>query len=94
MLMYFMKINKSSKIKSFKDEIRTVFYDDGLPVEETTWKAYLIILVDSVYKSNKSSYPQVILEECKYMVRNETTKRFIASNLLDSDFDSNSDYVS
>ena len=73
-----MKINKSSKIKSFKDETRTVFYDDGLRAEETTWKAYLIILVDSVYRSNKSSYPQVILEEYKYMVRNETTKRFIA----------------
>ena len=58
--------------------MNNVFYDDGLPAEETTWKAYLIILVDSVYRSNKSSYPQVILEDCKYIVKNEATKRFMA----------------
>ena len=53
----------------------------------------MIILVDSVHKGNESGYPQVILEECKYMVKNET-KRFIAEILFDSDFHSNSDYVS
>ena len=36
---------KSAKTNFFKEEIRTVFYDDGLPVEETQCKAYLIILV-------------------------------------------------
>ena len=54
----------------------------------------MAVLVNLVYKSNKSGYPQVILEDCKYMVRNETTKRFIAENLFDFDFNSNSDYVS
>ena len=54
----------------------------------------MIILADSIHKSNESGYPQVILEECKYMVKNETTKRFIAEILFDSDFNSNSDYVS
>ena len=39
-------------MKSLKDEIRTVLYDDGLAAEETPCKAYLIILVDSVYRSN------------------------------------------
>lgn len=73
-----MKINiyKLSKLNSFKDKIRTVFYNDGLPAEETLCKAYLIILVYLVYRSNKSCYLQVTLEECKYM--DETTKRFIA----------------
>ena len=36
---------KSAKINSFKDEIRTVFCDDGLPVEQTQRKAHLIILI-------------------------------------------------
>ena len=53
----------------------------------------MIILVDSVYRSNKSCYPKVILEECKYMVKNETA-RFIAENFFDSDFNSNFDYIS
>ena len=80
-------------MKSLEDEIRAVFYDDGLPAEETLCKAYLTILVDSVYRSNKSCFPQVILEKCKYMVKNEIA-RFIAENFFDSNFNSNSDYVS
>ena len=49
----------------------------------------------SIYRRNKSYYPQVILEECKYMVKNET-KRYITENLFDSDsyFNCNSDFGS
>ena len=36
---------KSAKTNSFKEEIRTVFYNDELPVEETQCKAHLIILM-------------------------------------------------
>ena len=54
---------KSAKIKPFNDEIRTAFHDEGLPAEETPWTAHSVILVDSVYRRNKSYYPQVILEE-------------------------------
>ena len=28
-----------------------------------------VILIDSVYRGGKSYYPQVILEECKYIVK-------------------------
>ena len=87
-----MKI-KSYKMRSLEDEIRTGFYDDGLPAEETPCKAYLTILVVSVYRSNKSYFPQVIFEKCRCMVKNETA-RFIAETFFDSDFNSNSDYVS
>ena len=86
---------KSAKIKPFNDEIKTAFHDERLPAEEIPWTAHSIILVDSIYRRNKSYYPQVILEECKYMVKNET-KRYITENLFDSDsyFNCNSDYGS
>ena len=79
---------KSAKIKPFNNE--------GLTAEETPRTAHSIILVDSIYRRNKSYYPQVILEECKYMVKNETTKRYITEDLFDSDsyFNCNSDYGS
>ena len=87
---------KSAKIKSFNDEIRTAFHDEGLTAEETPRTAHSIILVDSIYRRNKSYYPQVILEECKYMVKNETTERYITENLFDSDsyFNCNSGFGS
>ena len=52
------------------------------------------ILVDSIYRRNKSYFYQAILGEIKYMVKNETTKRFITKNVFDSDsyFNCNSDY--
>ena len=86
----------SAKINPFNYELRTAFHDEGLPVEETPWTAHSIILVDLIYRTNKSYYPQVILEECKYMVKNETTKRYITGNLFDSDsyFNCNSDFGS
>ena len=33
-------------------------------------KKYLsVILIDSVYRTGKNYYPQVFLEECKYIVK-------------------------
>ena len=84
----------SAKINPFNYELRTAFHDEGLSVEETPWTGHSIILVDSIYRRNKSYYPEVILEECKYMVKTEITKRYITENLFDSDsyFNSNSDF--
>ena len=67
---------------------------DGLPAEETPSKAHFVILVDSVYRSSKSCYPQVILEECGYMVKNETTKIFLTEKFFDSDLNFNFGYDS
>ena len=49
----------------------------GLHIEKTLCTAHLIILTDSVYRSNESNYSQVLLEECKYIVKDKTIKRFI-----------------
>ena len=43
----------STKIKSFKHKIRTDFCDDGLPSKRTPCTAHLIILINSVYRSDK-----------------------------------------
>ena len=75
-IKFFFFIYKSAKVKSSKDKLGTAFHHKGLPAEETPLTAHLIILVDSVYRRSKSYYSQVILEECKYMVKNETSFSF------------------
>ena len=52
-----------------------------------------MILIDSFYRNDKIYYPQAFLEECKYKVKNKTTKRIKTKDLtdFDSDSDSNSD---
>ena len=51
------------------------------------------ITIDSVTKTNKKSYPQVYLEECKYKIKKVQMSRFINPELesnsnLDSDSES------
>lgn len=54
----------------------------------TTRKApHSKILIDSVYRSNENYYSQVLLEVCRYMVKDITIKIWIAKN-FDFDFDS------
>ena len=40
-----------------------------------------MILIDSVFKMGKIYHPQVILEECKYIVNEKVTSRFISDDL-------------
>ena len=57
------------------------------------------ITIDSVMKMNKTNYPQVYLEECKYKIKIIQMSRFINAELesdsdLDSDLESKYDTVS
>ena len=49
---------------------------------------YSVILIESVYRSDKSYCPQRFLEECEYAVKKEIIKRFITVDWTDSDSDS------
>ena len=58
-------------MKSYKNEIKTDFQDEGKPSEQTPCLIYLLILYDPVYKRDKSYYPQALSEECKYTVKDK-----------------------
>ena len=52
-------------------------------------------MIDSVYRKDKNYYPQVLLEECKYVVKEKKVSNYIAHdmNISSDDFDrENSDY--
>lgn len=67
-------------IKSYKDEIKTDFNEEGFPPEKTK-SITSTILIDSVYRIDKTCYPQELLEECKHKIKEKTVKTFITEDL-------------
>ena len=69
-----------TKIKSHGDEA-TDFYDQKFPKVGSSHTCLAVISLDSVLKKDDNYYPQVLLEECKYI--EEKVIRYINNNLSD-----------
>ena len=48
-------------------------------------------MLDSVIRVNKKYYPQTLLEECKYEIKNNKMENFVNDDLELSSFDNESD---
>ena len=53
-----------TKIKIYAGSMITNFHNKKMPKEKVPCKCLSIIMLDSVIKSNKKYYPQILLEEC------------------------------
>ena len=62
-----------------------------MPKEKAPSKCLSIIMIDSVIKANEKYYPQVLLEECKYIQEKIKVANYIEEDLENSESDSNSD---
>ena len=40
-----------------------------------------VILIDSVFRTDKNYYPQVLLEECKYIVKENKIPKYIIEDI-------------
>ena len=60
-----------AKIKSYNGKISTSFYKNKIPKEGSQFICLSVILIDSVFRTGKSYYLQMFLEECKYIVKEE-----------------------
>ena len=49
-----------TKIKSYKVKINIIFYNNKIPKEGLQCICLSVILIDSVYRKDKSYYPQVL----------------------------------
>ena len=79
------------------------FQGKETPKGDSSYKCLLLIMLDSVVKVGKKYYPQVFLEECKYVKRKNKMFNYINDDLemtssddddepdSESDSDSNSD---
>ena len=58
----------------------TNFHNNKIPKDDSQCIFLSVILIDSVYRKDKNYYPQVFLEECKYVVKAKKMSKFITDN--------------
>ena len=58
-----------AKIQSYNRKINANFYNNNIPKKGFQFICLSVILIDSVFKTGKNYYPQVFLEEHKYIVK-------------------------
>ena len=79
-----------TKIKTFKDNIITIFHNKKVPEERIPYKCLSTIALDSVIKTDT----QTVLEECLYkqqkQQKQKQQKNYITEE-LESDSDSNNE---
>ena len=82
-----------TRIKTYKDSITTNFYNkngsEKIPEEKVPHKCLSIIILDSIIYAYEKYYPQVFLEECKYVKEKIKISNYIDKDLkLESEPDS------
>ena len=77
-----------AKIKSYNGKINTNFHNNKIPREGSQFICLSVILIDSVFRTGKNYYPQVFLEECKYVVKEKKIPKYIIDDIeISSDSD-------
>ena len=80
-----------AKLKIFDRINRTTFTNNAIPIERNHCICIPAIDIDSVLKIDKSVYPQVYLEQCKYKLKKRKHVNFIDDEIIDEDSDSDID---
>ena len=73
-----------TKTKSYNGKINTNFQNNKISKEGSQCICLSLVLIDSVYRKDKNYYPQVFLEEFKYVVKEEKMSKFITDNMKKS----------
>ena len=77
-----------AKIKFYNGKINTNFHDNRMPRDGSQFICLSVILINSVFRADKNYYPQVFLEECKYVVKKKKIPKYIIDDI---EVSSNSD---
>ena len=70
-----------TKTKSSKEKINTNFDINKIPKEGSQYIYLSVILIDFVFRTGKSYYPQVVLQECKYVVKQKKMSEYITEEI-------------
>ena len=76
-----------TKIKMYGDRLNANFQGKKVPKENASYKCISLIMLDSVIRVNKKYYPQTLVEECKYVLRENKMENLINNHLSLSSFD-------
>ena len=58
-----------AKIKFYNGRINKNVHNNKIPKEGSKFNCLSVTLINSVFKAGKNVYPKVLLEECKYVVK-------------------------
>ena len=58
-----------TKIKPYGDKVNRNFQSKKVPKENASYKCFSLIMIDSVIRVSKNYYPQTLLEERKYEIK-------------------------
>ena len=84
-LVYNKKYLKT-EIKSCNEKIKASSHNNKIPKEGSQCICLSVILIDSVHRKDKDYYSQVVLEECKYVVKEKKVSKFITDD-IETSFD-------
>ena len=73
-----------AKIKSYTRKINTSPQNNIIPKEGSQFICLSVILINSVFRSGENYYPQVFLEEYKYVVEEKKPEKKMSAFITDN----------
>ena len=70
-----------TKRKYYKGEINTNFHNNKIPKEDSQCTCLSVILINSIFRTANNYYPQVFLEECKYVAKETMMPKYIIDDI-------------
>ena len=70
-----------AKIKSYNGKINPNFHNSKITKISSQCICWSLSLIDSVFKMGNNYYAQVFLEECKYVVKEKMTSKYIINDI-------------
>ena len=67
-----------TKITPYKGKFNTNFHNNKMPKEGSQYIGSSVILIESVFRTGNNCYPQVLSEECKYVVKEKKIPEYIS----------------
>ena len=83
-----------TKVKMDENRANTNFQDKKVPKGDALYKCLSLILLDSIVKVGEKYYPQVFLEECKYVKRKNKMVNYINGYIEITSSDENDEFYS
>ena len=81
-----------SKMKIYNNKVYTIFQHNKIPKENEYFVCLSVISLDSIFvNSDKESYPQMFLEECRYTMKKRKIINIVNEDLELSESDDESD---
>ena len=70
-----------ANVKSYNGKINRNFCNNKIPKEGSQFIFLSVILYDSIFRTGKNYYPQVFLEECRYVVKEKNIPEYITDGI-------------